>query len=139
MDSSDVTSIYSDYSLTGSVLSLRRKSGMKQLRSRFSTKLNKGKECFISYFELPTSIWFRSVVVITFALHAKGHGFEPRRNLIFIFQSVNYVDKSNLTYWPRLTKRVPSKRKLLLKMRTKFLSDFIGISFNMFYYGMMSG
>ena len=29
---------------------------------------------------------FRSVVVITFALHAKGHGFEPRRNLIFYFK-----------------------------------------------------
>ena len=28
---------------------------------------------------------FRSVVVITFALHAKGHGFEPRRNLTFLF------------------------------------------------------
>ena len=27
---------------------------------------------------------FRSVVVITFALHAKGHGFEPRRNLILL-------------------------------------------------------
>ena len=27
---------------------------------------------------------FRSVVVITFALHAKGHGFEPRRNLILV-------------------------------------------------------
>ena len=27
---------------------------------------------------------FRSVVVITFALHAKGRGFEPRRNLGFI-------------------------------------------------------
>ena len=34
-------------------------------------------------FELPIVNWFRSVVVITFALHAKGHGFEPRRNLIF--------------------------------------------------------
>ena len=31
--------------------------------------------------------WFRSVytiVVITSALHAEGHEFEPRRNLIFI-------------------------------------------------------
>ena len=91
------------------------------------------------YFELPSVIWFRSVVVITFALHAKGHGFEPRRNLIFYFQSVNYVDKSNLTYWLKLTKRVPSKPKQLLKMKTKFTSDFIGISFIMFYYGMMSG
>ena len=29
---------------------------------------------------------FHSVVVITFALHAKGRGFEPRWNLILIFQ-----------------------------------------------------
>ena len=27
--------------------------------------------------------WFRSVVVITSALHAEGPGFEPRRNLMF--------------------------------------------------------
>ena len=26
--------------------------------------------------------WFRSVVVITLASHARGRGFEPRRNLI---------------------------------------------------------
>ena len=32
---------------------------------------------------------FRSVVVITFALHAKGHGFEPRRNLILVRWKIN--------------------------------------------------
>ena len=29
--------------------------------------------------------WFRSVVVVTSALHAEGPGFEPRRNLKIYF------------------------------------------------------
>ena len=32
--------------------------------------------------------WFRGVVVITSALHAEGHEFEPRQNLVLMLQTL---------------------------------------------------
>jgi hypothetical protein len=36
--------------------------------------------------------WFRSVVVITLASHARGRGFEPRRNLAFYQRPTLSID-----------------------------------------------
>ena len=39
--------------------------------------------------------WFLGVVVITFALHAKGPGFEPRRNLSSFFSFCSVIIGGN--------------------------------------------
>ena len=43
-------------------------------------------ECYYVQSDLSFITWFRSVVVITSALHAEGREFEPRRNLSNFFE-----------------------------------------------------
>ena len=64
-----------------------------------------GKKFLITCILIPQYLFhesfqrFRSVVVITFALHAKGHGFEPRRNLVLARWNWSGPDRLVYTGW----------------------------------------
>ena len=64
-----------------------------------------GKKFMITCILIPEYLFhesiqrFRSVVVITFALHAKGHGFEPRRNLVLAWWNWSGPNRLVYTGW----------------------------------------
>ena len=60
--------------------------------------------------------WFRSVVVITSALHAEGHEFEPRRNLfLYLYRFSMFINK-NILYLKSLDLKTDINHYITINM-----------------------
>ena len=90
---------------------------------------------YLNLFSFPQScIWFRSVVVITSALHAEGRQFEPGRNhyfhfSFFFFFSGEHEPRSEDQYVFRFMGEGPNWKKILhflckVRWLSKLLSNF---------------